>query len=658
MTSGEAPFSAAEALARHQQRAEVLVGLLQLAVVTLFGALYFAAPMAFRSGMGAGASPVPVALAVYAVLTTARLLAARRGPLPPAVLHGSILLDFLVLYGLIWSFHLQYGQPPAFYLKAPTLLYVFIFIALRTLRLEARYVLAAGAAAALGWLGLAGYAVWSHPDWPVTRDYVAYMTSSTVLVGAEVDKVVAIIVVTGVLALAVRRGRAILDRQVRDAAENARLLAEATTLNRRLAEEVREREAAQAALHLAAYFDPLTGLGNRLWLAERLEARLSRGGQGVAVLLLDVDRFAALNDTLGHELGDRTLRGIADRLRAGAPEGADVARLGADSFAVAADCGTAGLEALHTALAGSRGTGEGAVSLSAGLATAVAGETAEGLLRDADIALHQARAGARGRLVRFDPAQRAGVAQRLALEADLRGAHTRGEVSLHYQPIVRLSDGGLAGFEALMRWTRPGHGPVSPVQFIPVAEETGQIVALGAWALREAAAAHRRLRLGGAFMGVNLSARQLAEEGALLAALDEALAHCPRGLKLEVTESLVVEDPDRAAALLGRLRDRGVTLAVDDFGTGYSSLGQLGKLPVHTLKVDRSFVDAMDTAAGRQVVSTIIRLAEGLGLDTVAEGVETAEQRDLLRSLGCTYGQGWLFGKPKPEAEVVVPAVA
>lgn len=649
----------AEVLQEHRRRAEVLVSLIQLAVVGLFGALYFAAPMTFTH-MAGQIPPVPVALVAYFSLCLLRLYLAHRDLLAPPALYASIVADMAVLFGLIWSFHLQYHQPPAFYLKAPTLLYVFIFIALRTLRLEPVYVVCAGGVAMAGWLVLATYAVLADPTMPITRDYVEYMTAAKVLVGAEIDKVVAIGAVTAVLTLAVMRGRVILLRQIVSSEENARLYAESEELNDRLRAEIAEREAAQAALRQTAYVDALTGLGSRLWLLERLEE--ARGGGGGTLVLTDIDSFGSINSSLGQQAGDALLCAVAQRLRSVVPEGAPIARVGADTFAILLPPdGGVGPGDIMARLADDYATADRTfvVSFSTGTAPVPAGCDLSRAMRDADTALHQAKAGGRGRLVDFDPAEHDRVADRVRLAGALRHALLERQLTLFYQPIHRLSDGRLAGFEALIRWRHPDRGLVPPAQFIPIAEETGQIVEIGAWALAEASEALGRLQAAAGadapplFMSVNVSARQFARADVLTAAVREAVTRAGGTVKLEVTESLLIDDVERAATILRRLADLGASLSMDDFGTGYSSLSQLHRLPFSTLKIDRSFIVGLEDGGTRPIVDATLNLAHGLGLDVVAEGVETPDQRKALADLGCGLAQGYLFSRPLPEGEVL-----
>jgi len=654
-------------LARHRRDAEVLVGWIQLAIVLVFGVFYAVAPK--TSAMGTAVQPVPVALSIYLFLTLGRLHLAYRDRLTPLLLYLSILLDVLVLYGLIFSYHLQYDQPPAFYLKAPTLLYVFIFISLRSLRLEPHHVLVSGVMGTVGWMALAAYAAMAPVDMPVTRDYVAYMTEARILIGAEVDKILSIIAVTGILYVGVRRGRALLVGQAGLARDNATLYAGTLSLNRDLAAEVTQRRAAQEALREAAYVDPLTGLGNRTWFLEQLPVLTGavRAEAPMALLHVDIDRFRAINDALGYDLGDAVLCRTADILRALAGSTGAVSRLGGDDFALvlpADETAALGLaRRIQHALGAMEALPGRSVELTAsvGVLVMVRPDPCREVLRDADVALGRAQKAGRGRIVLFDPAMRDEVNERLALEVDLRGALARGELALHYQPIVRLTDRRLAGFEALMRWTHPARGPVSPGAFIPVAEDTGLIVELGAWALDEAARFRRGLVDAGAdpdlFVSVNVSARQMAEPDRLLRAATEALGGKGR-LKLEVTESLLVDDPERAQRTLRHLAGLGAKLAIDDFGTGYSSLAQLNRFPFDTLKIDKSFVDGLVDGSTRAIVEATINLAGGLGSALIAEGVETEEQAALLLRLGCQHGQGWLFGRPQPGEKARLLATA
>ena len=426
------------------------------------------------------------------------------------------------------------------------------------------------------------------------------------------------------------------------------------------ARDSREAELTRQALH-----DPLTGLPNRTLFLDRLAHTLTRSERSldpVTVLVLDLDNFNRFNDSLGHAAGDQLLTSVAERLRDTVRRADTIARLGGDEFAVLLeDTGvTDGIrvaqrlgEALDRPFAVS---GRAVfVRASVGVACGVGGaQTADELLTNADLAMYLAKGQGKARYAVFESAMHEAAIQRLELEADLRGALVRGEFFLLYQPVVRLGDGSIAGMEALVRWKRAGGEVVCPDAFIPAAEETGLIGEIGHWVLqeacRQAAAWQAEYRPTPALrLSVNFSARQLQDpeivkdvERVLVAAGLE-----PGCLVVEITESLLISEPDVAVQRLGDLRHLGVRLAIDDFGTGYSSLSYLRRFPVDVLKIDRSFVAALGgDPEDAALAHAIVKLGHTLHLRVVAEGVETAAQLAELRGLGCEYGQGYLFARP------------
>jgi diguanylate cyclase (GGDEF)-like protein/PAS domain S-box-containing protein len=417
--------------------------------------------------------------------------------------------------------------------------------------------------------------------------------------------------------------------------------------------DITERKAFEAELTHQAFHDPVTGLANRALFVERVRdaiARAKRLDGSLAVLFVDLDDFKTINDSLGHAAGDEVLVEVARRLDGGLRATDAAARFGGDEFAVLLE-GAGSQAAADTAqrildeLAVPVQTAGRNVALRAslGISVALAPDTrsAEDLIRDADAAMYVAKRDGKGRYRLFEPAMHAGVLARLELRTDLQRAIAAGELELHYQPVVALSDGSTAGFEALMRWRHPERGLVSPLEFIPIAEETGLIVPMGRWALHEAAG-HLRALGGDYRMNVNLSAKQLQDPGlvddvaAAIAGLD------PGRFVLELTESIVMEDTDHTVAQLDALKALGVRLALDDFGTGYSSLGYLSRLPVDVLKLDRSFL----SSGSPELVRAVVGLGQALALDVVAEGIEERLQWEGLRALGCHYGQGFYFSRP------------
>ncbi|MBK1717886.1 EAL domain-containing protein [Thiocystis violacea] len=418
-------------------------------------------------------------------------------------------------------------------------------------------------------------------------------------------------------------------------------------------------------LEFLAHHDPLTGLPNRSLFQARLEhclRRASRHARRVGLLFIDLDRFKIINDTLGHPIGDGLLRTVAEALAAQVRSEDTIARLGGDEFVVIlediqteADATLFAQRLLLTVFDQPFRVGVREIFVTASIGISVYprdGEDIDTLLRRADIAMYQAKALGRNAFVPFDPSMDEGAADRFRLENDLRGALQRQEFLIHYQPQFGLGDLRLIGVEALCRWRHPELGMISPTTFIPLCEDIGIIDALGAWVLEESA----RQILAWDGMGfrvpriaVNLSVHQL-EGGGLVEQVRQILALSgiePGRLELEVTESMIMRQPERAILALEELRSLGVTLAVDDFGTGYSSLAYLKRLPLNRLKINRSFVEHLTLDINDDaIVRAIIALGTSLGLETIAEGVETQEQADFLLRAGCLEVQGYLFGRP------------
>jgi diguanylate cyclase (GGDEF)-like protein len=468
-------------------------------------------------------------------------------------------------------------------------------------------------------------------------------------------------VVVGILGLAAGRlARRFTDRDVEALTSFARL-ASIGLENARLIDVARH----------GALYDHTTGLPNRELLTDRIAHALAghrpeEHDGAIGVILLDLDRFKVINETLGHSAGDRLLQAVGQRLVHSLRPGDTVARFGGDEFALVLDPVADATEARRIADRIAAELGEPFpvngrdwfLTASMGIALGRGGRaTPDELMREAEIAMVRAKGDTANRHFLFEPSMSDQTLERLDLENDLRLGIAREELRLQYQPIVELASGDIVGFEALVRWQHPTRGLVPPLAFIPMAEETGLIVPLGRWVLdvacRQAAtwnASEARRGASPLFVSVNLSARQFIQND-LVDDVGRALARsglAADALELEITESVLMDQSETGVRTLGEIRDLGVRLVLDDFGTGYSSLSYLKHLPLDTIKIDRTFVAGVEEAGDRSIVEAVIALAHGLGIGIVAEGIETAAQADRLRELGCDLGQGFLFSRPVP----------
>lgn len=431
--------------------------------------------------------------------------------------------------------------------------------------------------------------------------------------------------------------------------------------------DITARKDLEERLRREAQFDSLTGLPNRSYATDLLRRAVGRarrnGDQQFAVLFLDCDRFKVVNDSLGHHAGDTLLRLVAGRLNGCVRPGDVVARLGGDEFVVILDGVKDEAEAIAVAERIQHSLAqpfhldgrELFMSVSVGIAMSQVGiDRPEDYLRDADLAMYRAKLRGRARHEVFRPDMRTGAVLQMALEHDLRHAIDRGELRLLYQPIWALASGRIVGFEALVRWEHPEHGAMQPADFIPIAEETGLILPIGEWVVREAVRrlSHWNSTLAGddpVWMSVNVAARQLTHPG-LLEIVKRAIAETgidASSLKLEITESMIMADAVTAVGALEQLKALGIHLLMDDFGTGHASLSYLHRLPISTIKIDRYFVGRIDSNSEcLEIVRTILSLSRSLAMDVVAEGVENVAQREVLQSLGCQYAQGHLLSPP------------
>ena len=437
--------------------------------------------------------------------------------------------------------------------------------------------------------------------------------------------------------------------------------------------DITARKAAEQQLLFDAFHDGMTGLPNRTLLLDRIGLALDHnrrgGGQHFSVLLIDLDRFKSINDTKGAEVGDQILRTMAGRLESTRRMGDTLARLSADEFALLLN----NIDDVGDAVSAAERIAETVrqpvqlddhdvvLTASIGVALSATGyDRPEDVLRDASLAVYRAKQGGRNRVDVFDGTLRRQAMALMRTEADLRTAMEQGQLCLFYQPIVSVMNGRIAGFEALMRWRHPQRGLVSPMEFIPLAEECGLIVPMGRWALQEAtrqiASWQARFpRPKPLFMSVNVSSQQFRDDD-LLGLVGEVLTESgipPSSLKLEITESLLMQDPEKCRALMQAIRDMDVRLSIDDFGTGYSSLAYLHKFPADTLKIDRTFVSAISKGeSSAAIVQVITTLAAILNMEVVAEGVEEETEAEFLRDIVCTYGQGFFWARPAPAEDV------
>jgi diguanylate cyclase (GGDEF)-like protein len=430
-------------------------------------------------------------------------------------------------------------------------------------------------------------------------------------------------------------------------------------------EDVTARRRAEEKIRHLAHYDALTDLPNRALFHERLREEIARAApeRQLAVIYIDIDEFKSVNDTLGHQIGDELLKSVASGLRRQANPNEFVARLGGDEFAImqtgirnqAEIIGliTRVFETIRTPFEclGHR------VTTDASVGAAVApqhGNSLDQILKNADLAMYAAKSAGRKTWRFFEPVMDARVKARRALEMDMRRALREGQFEVYYQPCVGLEDNRITGCEALVRWHHPERGMISPAEFIPLAEETGLINELGEWVL-DAACKDAMTWPGDFKLAVNVSPVQF-KSGTLALKIAAALAASrlpAKRLELEITEAVLIRDDDAALAILHQLRAIGVRIALDDFGTGYSSLSYLQRFPFDKIKIDRCFVNDLSTQGGSSIVQAVVNIAAARNMMTLAEGVEKTEQRELLRTLGCTEMQGFLFSRPVPAAQIL-----
>ena len=442
--------------------------------------------------------------------------------------------------------------------------------------------------------------------------------------------------------------------------------------NQQLKQEIVQRQMTQKKLLYLAMYDPLTDLPNRILFMQRLNNllhELSGDRHNLfAVLFFDCDRFKLINDALGHFVGDQVLREIAHRIKLCLKPSDTLARFGGDEFMVLLsdlpniDHASSIAKKIQNQLQLPLEINRHQLFISASIGIVLGDrdyKLAEHVLRDADTAMYQAKKRGKACHQVFNPKMHRNTSKRLKLEIDLRLALKHEELAVYYQPIMALDTGALIGFEALVRWNHPERNFISPEEFIPIAEETGLIVPLGLWVMRSACRQfslwQQKHKLDQLKISVNLSVKQFCQPD-LIEQIDQILQETQldsQSLKLEITESAIVDNAESAALLFQKLRQRQIQLSIDDFGTGYSSLSYLHRFPVNTLKIDRSFVGRIGKDGENiEIIQAIITLAKQLGMTIVAEGIETPQQKNYLKTLGCDEGQGYLFAKPLPNQEI------
>jgi len=437
--------------------------------------------------------------------------------------------------------------------------------------------------------------------------------------------------------------------------------------------DITERKNAEEQLLHDAFHDSLTGLPNRALFVDRLghiiDVAQRNTGHAFAVLFVDLDRFKVINDNLGHIVGDEVLKEVASRLSKCIRPGDTVARFGGDEFAVILEDfnGVGGViyvaERVMNTIQKVINIGEKEIFVGISIGIALGNSTYKNpqqLLRDADVAMYQAKLKGKARYEIFDSKMHADVLMRLQLEADMRNAIEHGEFRMHYQPIMNLNDNTIAGFEALIRWEHPKRGLLYPMDFIPLAEETGMIIPIGEWIILESCKQLKKwqeiYRADPSLkMSMNVSGKQFSQPAfidKIKNAVDEAQIDAS-SLSLEITESIIMDDPDSAIIMLGKLREMGIHIHIDDFGTGYSSLSYIDRFPVNALKIDRSFINKMNgSSESLEIIRAIVALAANLKIDVIAEGLELADQITKIKDMNCHYGQGFFFAKPMSSDDI------
>lgn len=621
---------------RHYDRiGERSIGIAQLGIAAFILSLHLAS--AVRHDFSTFSGLVTALLVTLIFSSVTRFYLAGRGALHEPTFVSLTILDASLLVATIWAYCVAYDLPLEASLKSPTMAFFFVFVGLRALRFNPLVPLCAGISITSAWVLSISVVWYFSPEFNVTTKYEHFLVQHTFLLGAELEKAAALLILTGVVALGAQRARDIAVRVSRTSAR----------------------------LHYLAHHDRLTGLPNREQFRQQLDNALKRVNRGeqLAILRLNIDRFKITNESFGNEMGDKLLISVAERLQQSVRNIDAVARLGGDEFAII----QTRCESSHDAAAlASRiidmlaepfelnGT---PVLTGASIGIALApdnGVTALDLAKNADLALSRAKACGRGMFRFFERAMDDRMQDRRLLELDLREAIESNALTLHYQPFFDLQKGKVCGFEALLRWPHADRGMIPPDHFIPLAEDTGLIEPIGTWVLREACARAAQWPQD-ISVAVNVSAVQF-KKGDLLTEVVQALsdAELPaHRLEIEITESILLDESGTVLEHLQSLRELGVKLSMDDFGTGYSSLSYLQRFPFDKIKIDRSFVRHLhERENDLSIVRAIAGLGCSLGMTTIAEGVETAEQLRLIQREGCTEAQGYLFSPAVPVEEI------
>ncbi len=732
----------------YDARSERAVAIAQAAIALFILILHIGA----RIGKADAATVNPWVVGVLGALIASsalRVHLSRWQDLPDRLLNVLNALDVAIFLLLIWSYQFAYEHPAGGVLKAPSIAILFVLVALRTLRFHPLPLIVTGCTAALGWLFMLVVAIKRDGADSITHDYLAYLAGHKILVGAEVEKIVALLSLVVFLAVATHRARRgllqlddtleqlphavamfdprdrlvicnslygetyglssddvkpgtsiveLLDKRQRSGIFATRQasadfaqewIADFKNASARLQElsdgrtlsimrkrkpdggtitttiDITDRRRLEARIEHMAYHDGLTGLANRVHLLEQMRAMLTgqRQADCFTVYCLDLDHFKYVNDTLGHHAGDALLQSVADRLRKHVRNTDVVARIGGDEFVIvqvglgsipsAADLAGRIIDAVGSPydLLGHNAS----IGVSVGIAFATGqSNDASSLLKQADLALYKAKEEGRGEFRFYEEEMNVRQQARLLMERDLHQALREEEFELYYQPVVGANSNAITGVEALIRWHHPERGLIAPDEFIPLVEEIGLAVPLGEWVIRQACADAARWPEN-IKVAVNVSASQFRKPG-LVDAITSALQEtglAPSRLEIEITETALLEDSEATLRTLDELRQLGVRIALDDFGTGYASLSYLQKFPFDRIKIDRSFIDEFENdKSASQIVKAVISLSKGLGMSTTAEGIETREQFDAIKSEGCSDIQGFLVSRPIPMREI------